>query len=109
MRDEKARISDKMRKLQAQEQGLQECRAEVDRLERSLKYLEERLADSALMDEDDEVLAATASSCVENYSRLAISAPRPWFRPKPSDTISERYTRPRGASGTSLQPRETTN
>ena len=59
LRDEKARISDKMRKLQAQEQGLQECRAEVDGLERSLKYLEERLADSALMDEDDEVLAAT--------------------------------------------------
>ena len=60
LRDEKARISDKMRKLQAQEQGLQECRAEVDGLERSLKYLEERLADSALMDEDDDVLAATA-------------------------------------------------
>ena len=82
LRDEKSRISDKMRKLQAQEQGLQECRAEVDGLERSLKYLEERLADSALMDEDDDVLAATASSCVENYSRLAISAQRPWFRPK---------------------------
>ena len=82
LRDEKSRISDKMRKLQAQEQGLQECRAEVDGLERSLKYLEERLADSALMDEDDDVLAATAPSCVENYSRLAISAPRPWFQLK---------------------------
>ena len=82
LRDEKSRINDKLRKLQAQEQGLQECRAEVDGLERSLKYLEERLADSALMDEDDEVLAATASSCVENYSRLAISAPRPSERPK---------------------------
>ena len=82
LRDEKARISDKMRKLQQQEQGLQECRAEVDGLERSLRYLEERLADSALMDEDDEVLAATAASCVENYSRLAISAPRSSERPK---------------------------
>ena len=82
LRDEKSRINDKLRKLQQQEQGLQECRAEVDGLERSLKYLEERLADSALMDEDDDVLAATASSCVENYSRLAISAPRPCFRPK---------------------------
>ena len=82
MRDEKSRINDKLRKLQAQEQGLQECRAEVDGLERSLKYLEERLADSALMDEDDDVLAATASSCVENYSRLAISAQRPSERPK---------------------------
>ena len=80
--NEKSRINDKLRKLQQQEQGLQECRAEVDGLERSLKYLEERLADSALMDEDDDVLAATASSCVENYSRLAISAPRPWFRLK---------------------------
>ena len=77
LRDEKARITDKMRKLQQQEQGLQACRAEVDGLERSLRYLEERLADSALMDEDDEVLAATAASCVENYSRLAISAPFP--------------------------------
>ena len=65
LRDEKARINDKLRKLQAQEQGLQECRAEVDGLERSLKYLEERLADSALMDEDDDVLAATASRLQE--------------------------------------------
>ena len=70
LRDEKARISDKMRKLQQQEQGLQACRAEVDGLERSLRYLEERLADSALMDEDDEVLAATvliAASCWDSY------------------------------------------
>ena len=89
LRDEKARISDKMRKLQQQEQGLQECRAEVDGLERSLRYLEERLADSALMDEDDDVLAATAPSCVENYSRLAISAPRPSERPKRGHDLRE--------------------
>ncbi len=37
----------------------------MDGLERSLKYLEERLADSALMDEDDEVLAATAARLQE--------------------------------------------
>ena len=106
LRDEKSRINDKLRKLQAQEQGLQECRAEVDGLERSLKYLEKRLADSALMDEDDDVLAATASSCVENYSRLAISAPRPCFRPKLGHDLREIHSTEWGEQNLSQTTRD---
>ena len=61
LREEKERINDRLRKIQSMERGLTETKQEIDGLERSLKYLDERLKDSALMDLDDDVLTATAA------------------------------------------------